>query len=229
MEQKIKSLFFIKTNTFIILTWIFYLYNDMSTFSKLVGEYKIERIIDIKSYRLLEECSQYKDSRNKDLKGMIHKNDENEKEVITNSNLCDKIKNKKSSKSSLYKEQFNKGYIKQRMLKYRGKYLTLFERKLFKHLDYIDFIRKNPSITNKSCKKVLLKEYGLLMYLPFLLFSCGLILPIMVYFKVNGNITDVYIKIYCVFILILFAIFELGIVYMFVKIKKHRRIMKRRG
>ncbi|SBT85890.1 Plasmodium exported protein, unknown function [Plasmodium malariae] len=226
MEQKIKSLFFIKTNTFIILTWIFFLYNDMSTFCKFVGEYNIERTLDIKSYRLVAECSQYKDSRNTYLKGMIHENDENEN-VITNSNICDKIINKQSSKSSLYKKQFNKGYIRQRMLKYRGKYLTLFERKLFKHLDYIDFIRKNPSITNKSCKKVLLKEYGILMYLPFLLVSCGLILPIIPYFYTN--VINFYKKLYCVFILILFAIFELGIVYMFVKIKKHRRIMKRRA
>ncbi|KAI4839070.1 hypothetical protein MKS88_002586 [Plasmodium brasilianum] len=227
MEQKIKSLFFIKTNTFIILTWIFYLYCDMSIFSKFVGEYKIERILDIKSYRLLAKCSQYKDSRNTDLKGMIHENDENE-EVITNSDIGDKIKNKQSSKSSLYKEQFNKGYIRKRMLKYRGKYLTLFERKLFKHLDYIDFIRKNPSITNKSCKKVLFKEYVLLIYLPFLLFCYGLILPIMVHIGMGGIVTDIYIMLYWVFILILFAIFELGIVYMFVKIKKHSRIMKRR-
>ncbi|SCN12443.1 Plasmodium exported protein, unknown function [Plasmodium malariae] len=227
MEQKIKSLFFIKTNTFIILTWIFYLYNDMSTFSKFVGGYNIERILDIKSFRLLAEFSQYRDSRNINLKGIIHENDENEEEVITNSNICDKIKNKQSSKSSLYKKQFNKGYIRQRMLKYRGKYLTLFERKLFKHLDYIDFIRKNPSITNKSCKKILFKEYVLLIYLPFLLVSYGLILPIIPY--LYTHVINFYKKLYCVFILILFAIFELGIVYMFVKIKKHRRIMKRRG
>ncbi|SBS94488.1 Plasmodium exported protein (Pm-fam-a like), unknown function [Plasmodium malariae] len=186
------------------------------------------RKLDLSSGRLLEECNQYKDLSTANIKEMIHENNENEEKIITNYDKWDKRTNKKSSKSSLYKEEFNKQYIRQRILKYRGKYLTLFERKLFKHLDYIDFIKKKPSISNKSCIKILLKEYGLLLFLPAILLSWGSMIHIAYYLKVISKVDNEHEILFSVIFSIFFTVFALGVIYMLVKIKKHRRIMKRK-
>ncbi|KAI4841353.1 hypothetical protein MKS88_000594 [Plasmodium brasilianum] len=229
MEKNIKSHFFIKTDTFILLTWIFYFYIKLCMFSKFVGEYNYEKKLDLINCRFLAEFNQYINSRTENVREIIHQNVQNEKKVITDNVKWDKRTNKKSSKSSLYKEEFNKRYIRQRKSKYRGKYLTLFERKLFKYLDYIDFIRKNALISNKSCRNILLKEYALLIFLPALLLSWGLILPLMKYAGIEEEgTTGIYMKLCFVIFIILFSIFALGMAYMFIKIRKHKNIMKRR-
>ncbi|SBS94298.1 Plasmodium exported protein (Pm-fam-a like), unknown function [Plasmodium malariae] len=186
------------------------------------------RKLDLSSGRLLEECSQYKDLNTANLKEMIHENNENEEKIITNYDKWGKRTNKKSSKSSLYKEEFNKQYIRQRILKYRGKYLTLFERKLFKHLDYIDFIKKNPSISNNSCRKILLKEYGLLFFLPAIFLSWGLMTHIEYYLNLISEVTNDHEILFSVIISTFFTVFALGVIYILVKIRKHRKIMKRK-
>ncbi|SBS97613.1 Plasmodium exported protein (Pm-fam-a like), unknown function [Plasmodium malariae] len=186
------------------------------------------RKLDLSSGRLLEECSQYKDLNTANIKEMIHENNENEETIITNYDKWGKRTNKKSSESSLYKEEFNKQYIRQRILKYRGKYLTLFERMLFKHLDYIDFIKKKPSISNKSCIKILLKEYGLLLFLPAILLSWGSMIHLAKYLILSSKVTNEHELLFSVVISILFSVFALGVIYMLIKIIKHRRIMKRK-
>ncbi|SBT85657.1 Plasmodium exported protein, unknown function [Plasmodium malariae] len=228
MEQKNKSFSIIKTSIFIVLSWICYFYSDLSSLSKFVGVYKLMRKLDLSSGRLLEECSQYKDLNAANLREMIHENNENEEKIITNYDKWDKRTNKKLSKSSLYKEEFNKQYIRQRILKYRGKYLTLFERKLFKHLDYIDFIKKKPSISNKSCIKILLKEYGLLFFLPAILLSWGSMIDIANYLKLSSELANEYEILFSVIISIFLTVFAVGVIYILVKIRKHRKIMKRK-
>ncbi|SBS92358.1 Plasmodium exported protein (Pm-fam-a like), unknown function, partial [Plasmodium malariae] len=199
-----------------------------STLCKFVGVYNLKRKLDLSSGRLLKECSQYKDLNTANLKEMIHENNENEEKIITNYDKWDKITNKKLSKSSLYKEEFNKQYIRQRILKYRGKYLTLFERKLFKHLDYIDSIKKNPSISNKSCIKILLKEYGLLFFLPAILLSWGSMIDIANYLNLSSEAVNEYEILFSVIISIFLTVFAVGVIYTLVKIRKHRKIMKRK-
>ncbi|SBS98986.1 Plasmodium exported protein (Pm-fam-a like), unknown function [Plasmodium malariae] len=50
------------------------------------------------------------------------------------------------------------------------------EKKIFKELDYENFLKKNRSITDKMYKKIMLKKYRLRFTLPLLFFSLFLII-----------------------------------------------------
>ncbi|SBT85649.1 Plasmodium exported protein, unknown function [Plasmodium malariae] len=220
MDHKIKSPFIFKIAIFIVLTWICYFYNDLTTFNKYIGIYTLDRKLYIRYNRILGKYEKEKVSNIVGMNELIHKYEQKN----------DKYGNRKKGQSnmcSLYKEEFNKQLKGHKYLVFEGKKLSHFERTLFKHLDYIDFIRKNPTISDKSYRNIIFKEYALLIYLPFLLLSWGYILPIIKYSVKKPEVSDFHFILFCVPVAILFTIFMLGVAYTLIKIKKHKRFVKK--
>lgn len=52
---------------------------------------------------------------------------------------------------------------------FETKKYSRFESKIFKELDYLDFLKNNRTISDKTYKKVICKKYGLRFALPILL------------------------------------------------------------
>ncbi|KAI4836238.1 hypothetical protein MKS88_004026 [Plasmodium brasilianum] len=222
MEHKIKSPFIFKIAIFIVLTWICYFYNDLTTFNKYIGIYTLDRKLYIRYYRILGKYEKKKVSNIVGMNELIYKYEEKEDKPKYGNRKKDQ-----SNKSSLYKEEFNKQLKGHKYLVFEGKKLSHFERTLFKHLDYVEFIRKNPTISDKSYRKIIFKEYALLIYLPFLLLSWSYILSIIKHSVNNSEVSDFHFILFCVPVAILFAIFMLGFAYTLVKIKKYKRFVKK--
>ncbi|KAI4841336.1 hypothetical protein MKS88_000576 [Plasmodium brasilianum] len=125
------------------------LYNKkkISTFSKYVGKYKLDRKLGIRNYRLLSAYVEKSDPYIANLK-----------KGITNNEKWDNRKNKQPCRSSSYKEEFNRQYDKHKYLGFEVKTLSDFERILFSHLDYIEIIKEKTSIGDKTTNKKYVKS-----------------------------------------------------------------------
>ncbi|KAI4838700.1 hypothetical protein MKS88_002204 [Plasmodium brasilianum] len=96
MEQKIKLPFFIKIFSYIILSFIYHFYQDMSNFNKYVdGEYTIEVTLNKRTHRLLAKSKQKKGYIVTSLMKDIPTINEYEKKCTTNNAKVQKVKNKK--------------------------------------------------------------------------------------------------------------------------------------
>ncbi|SBT85893.1 fam-l protein [Plasmodium malariae] len=182
MDEKFKLLFFIKIFMFTLLTWICIFYNDMCTINKPNGENNNNRKnVDIRTYRLLVKCTQDKDSSITVLKTRIPNNEVSKKK--------DRYTNEKgTSMKKIYlcesSRKYNEGHKQDKKSKsciFETKKYSRLENKIFKELDYVNFLKNNREISHKTYKKVILKKYGLKIALPlffFLLISVVLILDL---------------------------------------------------
>ncbi|SBT85924.1 fam-l protein [Plasmodium malariae] len=171
MKQKIKPLLFKKFSTFILLSWIYHIHIYMTTHNRsLVECYNACKKFYARNYRLLTKYKQDKVAHIADLKEKIINNGEFGKNVISNNEKGEKErKNPSCGNLSMNKNIYNhnkknKSYI------FETKNYSRLEKKIFKEIDYVDFLKNNNTINNKLYKKIIRKKYGLRIVLPLLLF-----------------------------------------------------------
>ncbi|KAI4833667.1 fam-l protein [Plasmodium brasilianum] len=172
MEQKIMFLF-IKTSLFILLPW-------SSLNKNLVEKCNHCRKINSRNYRLLEKYKQYKDSSVIDFRAEMPNNIVKKKKYIynNNSNKGTKRKHKHSCKSSISTEEYGKNVKKNKCGKPKTKEYFDFEEKIFKKLDYEDYLKNIKTIEYKEYKKLSCKKRRVRISL-LLLVILVLILPIL--------------------------------------------------
>ncbi|SBS99290.1 Plasmodium exported protein (Pm-fam-a like), unknown function [Plasmodium malariae] len=148
------------------------------TINKLLDEnYIIDNKFCTKYYRLLAKCKTERDSSISQLKD-IPRNEINEKNYISYSAKHSKSKNKPSNESSPRGKEGYKQDIKNNSCIFEKKKCSYFEKKIFKEIDFIDFLKNNRTISNNTYKKVIRKKYGLRIATPVLFFLLLLILMI---------------------------------------------------
>ncbi|KAI4840213.1 hypothetical protein MKS88_001571 [Plasmodium brasilianum] len=120
------------------------------------------------------------------------------------------------------------------------------KKKFFKKLDYIDFIRKKPSISNKTYHKLVSKKFGHKMFLPILVLSWLILAPLGgfigglfdqskgLYISSGSSVNVVTIIInecaitFFVLLGILIVIFMICSAFTYMKFRKHKRTKKRK-
>ncbi|SBT85843.1 fam-l protein [Plasmodium malariae] len=179
MKQKINFLIFIKIAIFIRSIWICHFFIDINTFNKSLDEnYIIIGKLNKISYRLLSKCKQDRDSSIVNLIEKIPNNKVNEKKCISNSAKSFTTKNKPSNGNSLRSLTCQKQDIKNNSYILEKKKCSYIEKKIFKELDFENFLKNNKTISNRMYKKAMRKKYGLRILTPTLLFLLLLILMI---------------------------------------------------
>ncbi|SBS95762.1 Plasmodium exported protein (Pm-fam-a like), unknown function, partial [Plasmodium malariae] len=160
----------------------------MSTFNKYLNEnYNLHEKNHIKSYRLLAKCKQDHISSIVGLKRVIPNNELKDKMNICNSEKEDKCKYEQLEESSLNSVGYHKQTKKNKTCIFETKDYSELEKKIFKELDYFDFLRNNRTISDNLYKIVVLKKCQLRIFTPVILlillsvslvldfyFNCGL-------------------------------------------------------
>ncbi|SBT85763.1 fam-l protein [Plasmodium malariae] len=191
MEQKIKLILFIKIFLFVFLSWMCHLNSDLRGFERFFNErYMVYRKLRTGTYRFLANC---KNNIEKSITGL--------KEDVTNYGIKEKNNIYNTEKGTNAKNIHSHGLLSENASDYRKamknkscifetKKYSHFEKKIFKELDYQNFLEKNKIISDKLYKTIIRKKYGLRFFIPLLLFlflSLGLILDLSVgYGLLNG-------------------------------------------
>ncbi|SBS93136.1 Plasmodium exported protein (Pm-fam-a like), unknown function, partial [Plasmodium malariae] len=243
MEHKIKSNYFMKIGLLILLTWIYHFYNEESTFHILYGQKKYDIKLYLSNFRILRGCDEINNSNIVEPEQQIHKDEEIYGKAMSNNRRKSKQTNIQSRRSSLY-EEFNKKYKMQKKLIYGKTKLSPFERKIFKQLDYIDFIiKKKPLLRNKVYRKLVCKKFGHKIFLLTLVLSFVLLASIggtiggffgqgKQLYSSGGNahvniiLKDEYGITFLVFLGILIVILIIYLAFTYMKFRKHKRILK---
>ncbi|SBT88049.1 fam-l protein [Plasmodium malariae] len=161
MDERKKLLFLINFAMFIFLSWIGNFTNE---------NYKAVKKLDTRIYRLLTKYRKNINSCMLGLREVIPYNVENEKTNICNNVKRDISKNSKSNGCSLKNEESHKLDKKSKSCIFETKKYSRLEKKIFKELDYENFLKNNRTISDKLYKRIVVKKYGLRLLLPFLLF-----------------------------------------------------------
>ncbi|SBS97561.1 Plasmodium exported protein (Pm-fam-a like), unknown function [Plasmodium malariae] len=109
------------------------------------------------------------------LKEEVPDNEVNEKECIHNNEEGITSMNKQSKRSSSENVRSNKKSTNTKSWVFETKKYSHLEKKIFKELDYSDFLKKNRTVSDRIYKKIICKKYGLRIALPLLLFLFFLI------------------------------------------------------
>ncbi|SBT01704.1 Plasmodium exported protein (Pm-fam-a like), unknown function [Plasmodium malariae] len=152
--------------------------------------YKFYGKIDTRNYRLLANYKKNKDSIITGLKEEILNNGVHESKDLTY-----KEKEKTGQKKLSCKYSSRNGGVDVKAM--GNKYCTFetkkysnMEKKIFKELDYVNFLQNNRTISDKTYKKIIHKKYGLKLAIPVLLFLFFLIVSI-VDFSLGFSTTNV--------------------------------------
>ncbi|SBT87256.1 fam-l protein [Plasmodium malariae] len=169
MKKKIKLLLFNKIVVFIVLPWMCYFNNYLEDNHVLI------RTLDTRIYRLLGKCNKFNDSYNIDLtEDISHNKSYEKKDIFYNENIVTK-QNEQSKRNSLNNASERKKATKNRSCIYETKKYSNLEKKIFKELDYTDFLKNNRTVSDRIYQKIICKKYGLRIALPLLLFLLLLI------------------------------------------------------
>ncbi|SBS99969.1 Plasmodium exported protein (Pm-fam-a like), unknown function [Plasmodium malariae] len=169
MEQKTTLLFFIKISIFI--NWIYNITHDISSHNSAYCKKNnnISKLV-IKNYRLLAKYKKDKYSNFIQLKeeapGIAVKK---EKDIYINEGRMTG-KKKQQNGSSMNNLRGHKHPSKSKSYTFETKYYSNMEKKIFKELDYEDFLKNNKTVSNKTYTKLIRKKYGLRLALPLILF-----------------------------------------------------------
>ncbi|SBS96130.1 Plasmodium exported protein (Pm-fam-a like), unknown function, partial [Plasmodium malariae] len=156
---------------FILLSWRGNFTSKLCTFKKYLDEnYKAVKKLDTRIYRLLTKYRKNINSCILGLREVIPYNVENEKTNICNNLKRGISKNSKSNGCSLNNEESHKLDKKSKSCIFETKKYSRLEKKIFKELDYENFLKNNRTISDKLYKRIVLKKYGLRLRLPLLLF-----------------------------------------------------------
>ncbi|SBS98472.1 Plasmodium exported protein (Pm-fam-a like), unknown function [Plasmodium malariae] len=133
-------------------------------------KYKFHRKIDTGNYRLLAKYKKNKDSIITGLNEKVPYNKLNEKKDIYNNEKWETGYKELSSTSSSKKVEVNKKAMKNKSCIFETKKYSSMEKKIFKELDYQNFLKNNRTISDKTYKTIISKKYGLRLAIPVLLF-----------------------------------------------------------
>ncbi|KAI4839608.1 fam-l protein [Plasmodium brasilianum] len=197
MKKKTKLLFLIKITAFILSTWRSNYASNLNVLKKYLDEnHSNVRKLDTRIYQLLVKYKQNHDSRILGLQDVITYNGENEEKHICSNKKRDKERKKSSNESSLNNSRSHKHDKNNKYCIFETNNYTHLEKKIFKELDYQNFLKNNRIIRNKLYKRIIFKKYGLRLSLPLFLFSllsislildlffkCGLINELFVFLK----------------------------------------------
>ncbi|SBS94809.1 Plasmodium exported protein (Pm-fam-a like), unknown function [Plasmodium malariae] len=187
-----KILPFINILTYIFFSSIYNFYIDRGTFYKC-GNVKI--IVDGKlctrTNRYLAKCKQNKDLHVVGLKEEIPNNRVYEKKKdISNNEKESTGKKEQPAGCSLENSKVNKSFVKNKSCMFETKKYSRQEKKIFKELDYIDFLKNNKNISDKTYQKIMRKKFSLRLGSPLLLFlllSTLLIIDISLCYQSEGK------------------------------------------
>ncbi|SCN12005.1 fam-l protein [Plasmodium malariae] len=178
MDQNI-ILLFIKILTFILLTWICNFYNDMNTLNKYLDERcSFRRKLNSRKYPLLAQYKQGKDLCIANSKEEIPGNEVIKQNNISNNKKGANGKHKQSCRSSLYVQKYGKNVDQNKCIIPKTKKYSDYEQKIFKELDYNDYLKNIKIIEDKEYKKVKRKKLRIRISL-FFLFILVLMMPIL--------------------------------------------------
>ncbi|KAI4841156.1 hypothetical protein MKS88_000391 [Plasmodium brasilianum] len=178
MENKINISLFNKITIFFFLCWICHFYIYKSTIKKSLEENCNDcRNCYERNYRLL---AQYK----KDYSSALCLKEEmpmngfpKKKDTINEKNISEK--KKQPNKFPLEFAGGLRQALKDKSCTFETKKYSHLEKKIFKELDYTDFLKNNKTISTKVYKKIISKKYGLRIVLPVLFFLFLLIIFIL--------------------------------------------------
>ncbi|KAI4839627.1 hypothetical protein MKS88_002184 [Plasmodium brasilianum] len=175
MGQKIRLPLFIKGRKLIHLSWIYYFYIRMSTLNESLNEsYNDCRKLYKKNFRLLSKYKKNNDSSIVCLNEVIRNGVYDKNDICNNENMNTE-KRKQTNSSSSKIEGYNKSYMKKKSCFFETKKYSRLEKKIFKELNYIDYLKNNRTISDKVYKKIVRKIFALRILLPLLLFVLLLI------------------------------------------------------
>ncbi|KAI4839602.1 fam-l protein [Plasmodium brasilianum] len=178
MEQK-NMLLFINISTFILLPWICKFYNDLKPLNKnLYEKCNLCRKINTRNYRLLAKYKQDSDSCIENFKREIQHNKVKQNKCLSNNKKGSNRSLRQLCKSSLYIQEYDKNVKKNKCAIPKTKKYSNFEEKIFKELDYKDYLIKINIIEDKEYKKISRKKLRIRTAL-ILLFFLVLIVPIL--------------------------------------------------
>ncbi|KAI4833728.1 fam-l protein [Plasmodium brasilianum] len=179
LQRTIKIIVLIKIVVFIFLTRICHINSDVRPISKSMNEhFELDRKSETRNYRLLAKYKQDKYSNVLGLKEEMTNNEMNKKKDISN-NMEGYTEKKKHSNGSPSEFKGNcKSYMKKNNCMFETKNYSHFEKKIFKEMDFMDFLKNNKIISNKLYKKIIRKKCVLLFVLPLLMFFLLSLLPI---------------------------------------------------
>ncbi|KAI4838041.1 fam-l protein [Plasmodium brasilianum] len=180
MKQKINILLFIKFTTFILLCCICHFYIHVSTLKLLLEENCNNcKKFPARNYRLLSKYKKNCDSNALCLKEELPTKGFSPPNDIS-TNKKDKLeKNKKKNGCSSMIVGDYKPDVKNKTCIFETKEYSNLEKKIFKELDYTNFLKNNRTISNKVYRKLICKKYGLRIILPVLFFLFLLIIFIL--------------------------------------------------
>ncbi|SCN12027.1 fam-l protein [Plasmodium malariae] len=192
MEHIFKTLLFIRITTFILLCWICHFYNEINIHNKFLDEcYNYHRRLYISNYRLLSKYWQNKNSSIVCLKEKIPNVIKNKK-GMSNKEKRTARKKQKSYGSSSGDAGAHKKCMKNNTCIFETKNYSYLEKKIFKELDYIDFLKKKKTITDRLYKKIIRKKYSLRLSFPVILLLLLSVAFIVEYFTCNGLVKVLY-------------------------------------
>ncbi|SCO92872.1 fam-l protein [Plasmodium malariae] len=184
MKQKIKLLLFIKIAEFVLLSGICHFKNCVSIFKNSVDDKCIHgKKMDARTYRILAKYKHDKDSNLLCLK-----------EDIRNYEKKLREKNKWSNEISSMSIRGHKQHMKNKSCMFETKKYSHMEKKIFKELDYIDFLQNTKTISDKIFRKTVFKKYRVRIILPlflFILLSTYLILDFSGGYGLGGRLLSV--------------------------------------
>ncbi|SBS95766.1 Plasmodium exported protein (Pm-fam-a like), unknown function [Plasmodium malariae] len=133
------------------------------------------RTLGTRIFRLLGKCNKFNDSYNIGLtEDISHNKSYEKKDICYNENIVTN-QNEQSKRNSLNNANERKKATKNRSCIYETKKCSNLEKKIFKELDYTDFLKNNRTVSDRIYQKIICKKYGLRIALPLLLFLLLLI------------------------------------------------------
>ncbi|SBS95400.1 Plasmodium exported protein (Pm-fam-a like), unknown function, partial [Plasmodium malariae] len=141
------------------------------TFNKYLGKkYMLAIKLDDRIYRLLAKYKKDKDSEVVMLRDDISNNGMDKKKDISNTEKECTEKKKELYSGSLNNYDGHKQDMNNKYSKFVTKKYSYLEKKIFKELDFVDFLKRNKNISNKTYKKIMRKKFSLRLGSPLLLF-----------------------------------------------------------
>ncbi|SBS96056.1 Plasmodium exported protein (Pm-fam-a like), unknown function [Plasmodium malariae] len=142
---------------------------DNSYLGELFYKKNFDEKLETRTQRTLAKYNQDKIACNIMLKEEIPNNERlEEKDIVNNEKGGTGCKNHsyvsltKDTKRYKQSKKNNSGI-------FETKKYSCFEKKIFKELDYIDYLKNNRTISNKVYKKIICKKYGLGIAIPIVL------------------------------------------------------------
>ncbi|SBT85895.1 fam-l protein [Plasmodium malariae] len=176
MEKNIKSLLFINVASFIFLICIWNFTNDRCLLNKCLDEYRNhDKKLCRKTFRLLANCKGDNYSAMIGLKEEMPNNTVKEKKDIYIYENEPKKEMKQTNRNLLCTYVENKQDMKNKSCIFETRKYSRLEKKIFKELDYEDFLKNNRNISDKLYKKIMRKKCGKRFSLPLLLLSLLLV------------------------------------------------------